>query len=301
MTKKGIFTLLFITLWACLNTAHAQYKYYVKDSKFAMRYNVDLGLWDTHSLKSDVEGLDVSSKHANIGVDFGYLFAEKGNNLYGIFTGVNLGNSFFNSKLNCPDYYFTTDQDVDEDTYERHYQNLNMKQEIWTKDITIPLYIDMTMPIYKRLCFYADLGLKFNVNIYKKVESASGNAYVFGVYPQYDNMIMDETWGFNGFGNTVFSDSESDNNVKVNTLTTDFFAGLGLRFIHPSEQHLVWELGVNYSAQLNNTFKADTGDKLVYNTIDTGNNTEHMCSLTNILNKSKRNALLLHISVMMKF
>ena len=72
-------------------------------------------------------------------------------------------------------------------------------------DLTIPVYVDFNFQFSKIVHMYIDLGAKLHMNMSNKIDKAEGKAYVYGIYPQYDNLRMDEHWGYNGFGNQTFS------------------------------------------------------------------------------------------------
>ncbi len=269
-----------------------------------LRYNIDFGAWDTYTLSCADYGLEHSTKSSDISIDIGYTLRNTGKISLSIFSGLGLSNSTFKLSKSCDDYSFYTDADVDGDSYYRHYKGLTVTQDMWIKDFFIPLYVDLTLKTCSWMSVYAKLGAKMNININKKTDSSHGHATVYGVYPQYDDLILDSEWGHNGFGETDFYDSTTDDDIKTNKLKVMLLGGLGLKFCTKKYPHLVLETGVRYERQLGNTFKPqDTGKatdnttSVVYNTIEGTQSKEHIRSLTNYLSKSSKNALLINIAV----
>ena len=146
-----------------------------------------------------------------------------------------------------------------------------------------------------------------------KVESSEGSAYIYGIYPQYNNLRMDEHWGYNGFGNATFGASDLNNSelLDVSGFTADAFGSIGLRFNIP-ETPLAVDLGVSYQIGLSNLIKAndtavsldkvaDSSHALVYNTLNGLTNTEHLRNLTESFTSVKRQALMFNIGLIFKF
>ena len=180
-------------------------------------------------------------------------------------------------------------------------------------DLTIPVYVDFNFQFSKIVHMYIDLGAKLHMNMSNKIDKAEGKAYVYGIYPQYDNLRMDEHWGYNGFGNQTFSNKTLDNEelLDISKFTADAFAGLGFRINIP-QTPLVVDLGVNYQMGLMDVVKAnskavalsgetDDSHALVYNTISGTNSKEHLRNLTESLSNVKRQTLLFSAGLMLKF
>ena len=143
-----------------------------------------------------------------------------------------------------------------------------------------------------------------------KVDNLEGEANIYGVYPQYDNLRLDEQWGHNGFGQKSFSDSELDyTELKgISSMNLDAFAGAGLRINIPNTP-LTIEIGANYLFGLTDIYKPEGGlvdlsmngnSPFVYNTITGLNNSEHVHNMTEGISSIKRKALRLSAGIIIK-
>lgn len=282
--------------------------------KTRLKFHYDFGLGDAYKLDGADNALKVDKNSSNnFGVDLGYVFPSKGIVKTGLFLGVGLSQSQIDLNYANADYTYTTTADVDGDSYTRHYQNLSMKQSIKMTDLTIPLYAEFNFQFSKIVHLFVDLGAKFNMNMGHKVDATEGNAYIYGIYPQYANLRMDEHWGYNGFGDRTFSSSSLDNAdlVDVSSFTVDAFAGIGLRVNIP-QTPLAIDIGVNYQMGLMDVVKAnsapvtlsgtpDATHALVYNTISGTDSKEHVRNLTESLSSIKRQRLMFSAGITLKF
>lgn len=291
---------------------HVSVRY--REYRFRLKAHYDLGLGNAYKLEGVDKSLTTEKNSLNnIGLDFGYFFPSKGIIKAGIFLGVGFAKSKIALGYTNADYYFSTSADVDGDSYIRHYQNMNIKQGVKLTDLTIPLYADISFHFSRIVNLFVDLGAKFHFNMNHKMDTAEGSAYIYGIYPQYDNLRMDEHWGYNGFGNNTFSTANLDNLelLDVSGLSVDAFGNIGLRFNIP-ETPLAVDLGVSYQIGLSNLIKAndtavsldkvaDSSHALVYNTLNGLTSTEHLRNLTESLTSVKRQAFMFNIGLIYKF
>lgn len=282
-----------------------------KPWRIKARYN--LGLGDAYKLDG-INSMTVDKNSCNeFGLEFGYIIPSKSMVKTGLFMGVGFAQSKIDLSYANADYTYTTTADVDGDSYTRHYQNLIMKQSIKMTDFTIPLYVDFNFHFNKVVNLFIDLGAKFDMNMGHKIDTAEGKAYIYGIYSQYANLRMDEHWGYNGFGDRIFSSSNLDNAdlVDVSSFTVDAFAGIGLRVNIP-QTPLAIDLGVNYQMGLMDVVKAnsapvtlsgtpDATHALVYNTISGTDSKEHVRNLTESLSSIKRQRLMFSAGITLKF
>ena len=124
-------------------------------------------------------------------------------------------------------------------------------------------------------------------------------------------MRLDEHWGYNGFGNKNFTNSELENVdlAGVSNFTVDAFGGIGLRFNIPSSP-LAIDIGANYQYGFMDLVKSE-GEKidlsnnsnspLVYNSISGQNSTEHVHNLSESFSNIKRKSLKLSVGLIFKF
>ncbi len=235
----------------------------------------------------------------SFGVDFGYMFWQHN----GMSLSVNAGLDYDmnNAKLNIGsmkcDYAAGADADMDGDTYRRYYQLSNLNQEIGVEYISIPVYLNFTYRFNNWIGVYANLGIKPGFKARGKTKSFSGDVYSYGIYPQYDNLMMDDEW-LNNFGNSQLSGSQV-NAPSINGFNMSVLAGAGIeaKIYGP----LYGVLGVNYKAGLTNTFKNNpevASSPVVSYTVAHGQQAE---SLTSMLSKSKISHFGVNIALIYRF
>ena len=281
-----------------------------KARKFRLKLHYDLGLGDAFDLGESGLLNNNKTTSSSFGLDFGYMFPSKSSFKAGVFLGVGLTQSTIELGYKNSDYAYTTNADVDGDSYTRHYTNLTMKQKATLTELTVPVYFDLNITLHPVVALFLDLGMKFNFDMNHKVDNTEGNAYIYGVYPQYDNLRLDEQWGFNGFGQKSFSNSDLDNaDLKgVSGMTMDAFAGAGIRINIPRSPVAI-EVGVNYLFGLTDIVKPE-GNKvdlgknsqtpLLYNTTSGVSSSEHAHNLTESLSGVKRKSFRVSAGVIIK-
>ena len=279
-----------------------------KARKMRVKLHYDLGVGEAFNL-SDADILNSQkTKSTSFGIDFGYIFPSKSNLKTGMFVGLGMTQSTIEAAFQSTDYQYTTDADVDGDSYIRHYNNLSISQKAKLTELTIPAYADFNIKLHNLVSLYFDLGVNLNLNIAHDVEN-EGSASIYGVYPQYGNLRLDEHWGFNGFGQKTFSNSDLDDPDwgGVSSFTADAFGGAGLRFNIPSTP-LSIDLGAKYVFGLmdvatpgSNKAEVAENAQLVYNTISGRNSTEHVRNFSDTFSNIKRRSLRLSVGVIYKF
>lgn len=282
-----------------------------KARKMRIKLHYDLGMGEALDL-SDADHLNsYKTSSSSFGIDLGYVFPSKNVVKTGLFVGLGMSQSKMETDFQASDYNYRTDADVDGDNYTRHYADFNLSQKVKLTELSIPVYADINIKLHQLVSLYFDLGLKANLNISHKVDKTEGGAYIYGIYPQYDNLRMDEHWGYNGFGNKSFSDSDLDNAdlVGVSSLTVDAFGGVGLRFNIPNTP-LSIDVGANYQFGFMDMIKpegerinltSNTHPSLVYNTISGQSSKEHIRNLSETFSSVKRKSLKLNVGLIYKF
>ena len=282
-----------------------------RSTEYRIKLHYDLGIGESLDL-SEADRLNKhKTRSSSFGVDFGYVIPSKSIVKFGLFSGLGLSMSTIETAFQSPDYYYSTNADVDADNYIRHYADFNLSQKVKLTELTIPLYADININLHQMVSLYFDLGVKANFNIGHKIDNTQGSAYIYGVYPQYDNLRLDEHWGYNGFGNKNFTNSELVNTdlVGVSNFTVDAFGGVGLRFNIPSSP-LTIDIGANYQYGFMDIVKSEgekidlsnnTNTPLVYNTISGQNSTENVHNLSESFSNIKRKSLKLSVGLIFKF
>ncbi len=198
-----------------------------------MRWRVkpyyEFGLGDAY--KIDAAGvIESSTTDISLGVDFGYILPSRSKFKVGIFSGLGFSSGNINLNAANINYNYEADgnADMDGDTYIRHYELSNVTQSAKLSYMTIPLYVDFDYRINQRVSVFADLGIKMFLNMGSKIDKFSTDVYSYGVYPQYQDLMMNESW-LNDFGNTSLNlgNVRADNPFKG--FGADMIAGAGVR------------------------------------------------------------------------
>lgn len=173
-------------------------------------------------------GIDESASNIDFGVDFGYVLPSKGKFKIGIFAGLGISNGKIDLSAESINYNYSAgaDADMDGDTYVRYYELGNVKQSMKMSYFSVPIYADFEYRFSKSVAGYAQLGLKTYFNMGSKSENHIGSIYSYGVYPQYDNLQIDEPW-LNDFGH--YSDQEIQAENPFKGFAADILFGLGAR------------------------------------------------------------------------
>lgn len=278
-----------------------------KMRRFRLRPYFAIGLGKAFSLDGDDILSNSKSSGMSFGLDFGMGVLSKRSFSMGVYTGVGLSMSSMDLSYVNKDYSFESDADVDGDNYTRHYENLDLSQKIKINELNIPLYFDFDIKLAKSLSLYVNLGARFDLNMSHKIDVTEGSAYVYGMYPKYGNLRLDEHWGFNGFGTHQYNNADllSSDLIDVNSFTICGLGGFGLRYnLHRIPLSI--EAGMNIVMGLTKLVETSnvstTNDnQIVYNTVSGRESTEHVHNLTEMLNSIKRQQLRIHIGMIYKF
>ncbi len=278
---------------------------------FRMKLYYDMGVGEAFKLEGADEMTTKKTSSNSFGVDLGYSIPSESSFKTAIFVGVGLTQSKIELSYQDRDYNYTSTNDVDGDSYIRHYENLYLEQTAKLTALSIPVYVDFSYSFNKLISAYLDLGIKVNSNITHKIDATNGSATIYGIYPAYNNLRLDEHWGFNGFGEQTYDDSNvvNDEVQGVESLTFDFMGSAGLRFNIPTTPFAI-DLGVNYLHGLKNLISKQssrTGEQVnsqsqfVYNTISGLKSKEHILNMTEMLTSAKRQSMKISFGLIYKF
>ena len=269
-------------------------------SRFSVKAHGEIGVGSALSMKTPQSGLSNKSSMNSFGVDFGYTFWQHN----GMSLGVNAGLDYdmINAKFSIGsmkyDYAAGADADMDGNTYRRYYQLSNLCQEIGLEYISIPVYLNFTYRFNEWIGVYANAGIKPGFNTCGKIKSVGGEVYSYGIYPQYDNLMIDEEW-LNDFGNSKLADSQVVA-PDINSFNMSILAGAGVeaKIYGP----LFATVGMNYNAGLTNIFKSNSevgsSIPLVSYTVANGQKAE---SLSSMMSKSKLSHFAVNIALIYRF
>lgn len=94
--------------------------------------------------------------------------------------------------------------------------------------------------------------MEFDFNLSSKFSSASGSATTYGMFPEYDDIIIDEPW-LDGFGDVDF-EKITTGSSSVSPVVMSLLAGVGLEF---KIYDPVWlNVGLRYNAGFGNIFRS---------------------------------------------
>ena len=273
-----------------------------------LKAHFDLGLGNAYEIEKKDKLSSSETKSNSFGLDFGHIFRSKSKFKIGVFTGFGVTTSNIDLAYVNSDYSYNTNADVDGDNYDRHYKNLSLAQKVKLSEFNIPLYFDLAYHFNPIFGLYSNIGLRFNINMSNKIETTEGSAEIYGVYKDYNNLVLDENWPYNGFGRHQYSSKDLLNTeiIDINKSSFDAIGSLGFRFNIPNIPVSV-DLGVNYLMGLTEIVKTGTvidsnsSTRLIYNETSGLNSVEKVRNLTEMLDNIKRKHLSASLGVILKF
>lgn len=270
----------------------------------------EFSLGGFYKAEGDAGDLNLKSSATNFGLDLGYVFPSKSNVKFGIFSGIGFSQSKIDLSMDELIYSYDAsgNADIDGDRYVRHYELSDVKSSISTTDLVVPVALDLDISVSPSISIFAQIGLKGYLNMSKKFSDISVNSYSYGIYPQYSNLRLDENWGYNDFGNGVFSEnSMRKDSPEVNGFTCDLFGGLGCRVKLTGPLYL--NVGANFQSGLNNYIENSSRIN-----VSSSNLSEHSALITytnsggsvlrdlsEAYESYKRQSLNLNVGLMIKF
>lgn len=279
-------------------------EYVWEPTHFIIKPQVGIGLGSAMNMSSSIPLSTTKSSANNFGIDFGYNVWQNEKNSLGVYVGIgynpmSLTLETTNFSFN---YFAPATADMDGNTYYRYYDVKNLKQEIKTSFLTVPIYLQYTYFIKHWLGIYADAGVSLAFKTSSNFESVSGDGNIYGIYPEYGNLLMDQSY-LNGFGTVNFNDANRMP-LDVNGFSASLLLGLGMeaRIAGP-----LWvNVGVKYNAGLSNIYKSTYKSGEEFTSLNTPLNYvvsegENANPLTNYLTGSKLSMFTLNVGLSLKF
>lgn len=230
-------------LLLCAPAAGAQSQ--APDAKYSVKANTNIGLGGAYSASSAVSGVNLDkSAYTGFGVDFRYRFWHKHGLSLGINGGVGYAVGSQTVKVDDLKFNYTAgaEADMDGDTYQRYTEVSDASQKVSLGELVIPVYVDFNWQFSRRVSLYVDAGLSLCVSTMAKARDVTGRCNVYGVYPKYGNLKMDDDW-LNDFGDHTLSGAAVEK-PQQNSFTMSVGGGAGLRvWIYGP---LSFECGVKY-------------------------------------------------------
>ena len=223
--------------------ACAHYAFSFKPMRWRVKAHADISLGSPYSI-SDGDGINTSVSATDFGVDVGYIFPSKSKFKIGVFAGLGYSTGKLDLSLDKLDYNYDApaSADMDGDTYRRYYELSDMKQDVSLNFLSLPVYAHFEYRFSRRISAFVDLGVKAYFNAGSKANPFTGKSYSYGIYPQYDDLRIDDSW-LNGFGESAFA-SDSSDDIDIKGFSADVLAGAGveIKVFGP----LSVDLGVSY-------------------------------------------------------
>lgn len=284
-----------------------QLQYRPKHWRIKPRFEFSLNGFHKMDNKTIGDAVGMTSSEKNFGIDVGYVLPWEGAVKLGFFTGVALSMSNVDFKKDLFNYHYDapSEADLDGDTYTRYYELSNIHQEIKFTDLMMPLYLDLEYRVNRWIAFFADLGVRGYYNLSNSISSEM-DLYSYGIYPQYQNLRIDESW-LNNFGRYSLNNAALDNQKLDLKFALDAMFGIGTRISVYGP--LAIELGLGYQIGLLNNYngpfnlvnatesEGNRQNQLVTYTVYNGNSVRNLIESSE---KLKHNSLKLNLGIIIK-
>lgn len=239
-------------------------KKHKKSYLFALKPTVSLGLSNTIKIESVLPIETQKSTDVNFGLEFEFNLWEDKHNGFSIGFGAFYNPLKFNFNVSNFSYSYFAPSTADEDgnTYYRYYDIKELNQQIGITCLNVPIYFRYNYRIKEWLGVYFNAGGLVGLMFNPKVITNTGAAFVYGVYPQYGDLKIEEPY-INGFGNVSLDNKVWHAWIRDNT---NFIypslllgAGVDLKIYGP-----IWfNVGVRYNKGFGNLFKPkDLGNEI---------------------------------------
>ncbi len=276
------------------------------DKRFGIKAKADIGLGSAFNIDYSLPMESDKSSQNRFGLEFMYTFCRIGKNSLDAGTGIEVEMSSFSADFADFKYNYAADPEADQDGdyYIRHSAVSDAELNLKTLGLGIPIFIRYSYNIHDKWDLFAKSGLLLDLNLKSKSEYKNGTISSFGIYPQYDNLMIDDEW-LNDFGTRDLSSIKISDNPGFRT-TLAWMIEAGVRF------HIIRDLslsvGVNYNAGLTSGLRPDRipirdGDITEREAIITYNEDNGLIgkSLNNTMAKCKLNRIGMEIGLEFHF
>lgn len=274
------------------------------NEKFSIRAYANIGLDDAIKIKNILPGTTSNSSSNYYGADFGWTFWQKQSHSLEANIGIAYAHASVKSGLENLDYSYSAsiEADMDGNSYIRHYELQSLNQKYSLGSIVIPVYVSYAYRCNNWLGVHADLGFNFGFRAFSKLSNMTGEGYSYGIYPQYDNLKIEESY-INDFGLNTYTTSEGSA-PAAGIFSCAILYGIGTEFRIYGP--FAADLSFRYNAGLTNLYKTDFKQISTYNednapvtyTVKDG---PRIKSLTNYTNTSKLSQFSVNISLIYRF
>ena len=298
MKKAIIFSMIGIACGLFAPQATAQ--------RFALKAYDDITLKNSMTVSTTLPEVHHSSNSNSLGLDFGYTFWQKSGNALEANIGIGCSTASASFDIAELSYNYAAPASADEDgnPYQRYTQLSDMRQKISYGYFNIPIYLQYEYKFVKCFGVYANVGLNLGFRITNSASSISGTAKTYGVYEEYDQLVIKADY-LNDFG-LRYLDEASKGKTDIKGFSASLKFGAGLEFF--TAEPVSFVIGISYNRGFTDVFKGH------YNITSPGSiNSEtapvtytvseglHVKALSDYLTKSKFNPLSLHLGVNVRF
>ncbi len=226
----------------------------VHDGKrYAIRATADFTIGDALRVESALPVTSMSSTARDYGMSFGWTFWTHGKHSFEANFGLGYGRTTLTDDVGDLDYHYNAPDiaDMDMDPYIRYYDLRDFRQDILTERIALPLYVSYRYQFSRIFSIHAQLGFKLNYNYKSRVTASAGDVFSYGIYPQYDDLMIDASY-MNEFGATTL-DRLPAGKPRLNRVIASVLTGVGaeINIYGP----IAADVTLRYEAATSNTFR----------------------------------------------
>lgn len=262
------------------------------DQSFRVRANMGYSMSGFNKLDAPKSGLTTKDGETSFGIDVGYILPTNSKFYVGFFAGIGLSMNKLDMTLDKAESMIQNcTEDVDEDTYTRHYSANGINQKFSASELNIPVYADFEYQVIPLLSIYADLGVRMQMTT-DKWEAKTDSYKTYGVYKGYGSELKIENY-INGFGKYDACSIDVDKDGMTSSMSISVLMGLGLR--SNITKNFAIDAGVQYLMG-GNSWKKNS-DQLFSYTLSGGDKV-NLLSQTNGI---KRNAFRVTLGLIFKF
>ncbi len=274
------------------------------NERFTIKATADIGLSSSLSTGTSLPEASAKASSSDFGFDFGMIVWQHSKSSLELNAGLSYGSTSIKADLPKFDYHYSAPStaDMDGDTYIRYYELKDLHQKISVGRFAVPVYVNYRYRIHRLITVHALAGFKFGFNVSSKLTSLTGKAYSYGIYPQYDDLMIDASY-MNMFGDTSL-DSAQGFKPKTSSFSFSIIAGLGAEIY-------LWgplsaDVSLRFEQATGNMFKAlnpgnasyGENDAIVTYTVAEG---QKVKAIPNFFDKSKLSRLSLALSLIYRF
>lgn len=278
----------------------------VSAQEYAVKAYGDIGLGKGLSMTTALPDITSKSSSNAFGIDFGWTFWKKNANSLEANIGLSYRMASATFDVASMSYSYAAPAAADEDgnPYQRYTTLSNLQQKIKFGYFTIPIYLQYQYRVTNWLGVHADLGFSLGFKCTGSVGSISGIANSYGVYPQFDDLVIKADY-LNDFGERSLNGAAKEK-PDVKGFSASAIAGAGLEFYVSGPVSI--DLGIRYNQGLttvfgtqhdiNSTATITAQNAPVTYTVAQGQQVKALCDY---VTKSHLTPLSLHIGINVRF